>query len=525
MKQAIGYCRISTSDQSNYSISGQMDDIRRYCEQKEMVLMNIFTDEGQSAKNFDRANWKELEAFVRKNHKGIDYLIIWKYDRFSRNLSEALSMITQLETVYNILILSVLEPIDFPLDSPYYFKFRTDMLLDAHVERLKIKDRTRFGINKGKKEGRYLNKAPFGYINARDAQGKPIITIDGANAIIVRFIFETFIAGSTLSEVRRMAKEKGFPQKGKDAVYRILNNVTYCGKIEVKEYRGIPAHNVPGLHAPIINEETFWRAQALLHRPDLPKRQHNETAYLKGYIHCPHCYRPLTCGKSKGRNKYYWYYECTTHRKSFNMDKAHAAFLAILDELSLTMQQIEKLQQMVKGIIEEHINRTLGDLSALTDKKEKLKAKIESLSEKYIEDKLDEATYKKYNIKFNNEIAAINSTITSLSKGQEAYWSNYHKAFARLHSLRYTFEAAPLATKTSLVKIGFGKQLTYDGSTYRTTFLNPLFTHKELVLNNKNLLKTKISTTFSGGYPLGDANESPTEHIFAFLNFLNSIAA
>ena len=54
MKKAIGYVRISTEDQSNFSIDGQQKLIAEYCTKKGIELLNMFTDEGQSAKNFDR---------------------------------------------------------------------------------------------------------------------------------------------------------------------------------------------------------------------------------------------------------------------------------------------------------------------------------------------------------------------------------------------------------------------------------------------------------------------------------------
>ena len=96
MKKAIGYIRISTKDQSNFSLEGQEQLIRDYCEKQSIDLVAFFRDEGQSAKTFDRVNWKLLAEFVAKNHTQVDYLVVSKYDRFSRNVSEALQMMEKL---------------------------------------------------------------------------------------------------------------------------------------------------------------------------------------------------------------------------------------------------------------------------------------------------------------------------------------------------------------------------------------------------------------------------------------------
>src|SRR5687768_5064357 len=111
MKKAIGYARISNKDQSNFSITGQQELIRRHCTNGNMELVAMFTDEGESAKNFDRPDWRDLEAFVRKNHSGIDFFIVAKFDRFSRNTAEALQMIELLEEKFKIRVISSMEPI------------------------------------------------------------------------------------------------------------------------------------------------------------------------------------------------------------------------------------------------------------------------------------------------------------------------------------------------------------------------------------------------------------------------------
>lgn len=89
MKKAIAYIRISTKDQSNFSLTGQEQYIRDFATKQGYEILALFTDDGQSAKNFDRPDWKLLQQFCKDNQHQVDALIVAKYDRFSRNLKAA----------------------------------------------------------------------------------------------------------------------------------------------------------------------------------------------------------------------------------------------------------------------------------------------------------------------------------------------------------------------------------------------------------------------------------------------------
>src|SRR5688572_13047887 len=155
MKRAIGYIRISDKDQSNFSIEGQERYIREFCVRNKYELIELFIDDGRSAKNFDRPDWQKLESFIQKNKGQTDYLIVVKYDRFSRNTAEGLHKIETMEQKFGVLILSVFEQMLVDHNSPFFFKQRADILVNAEFELRVIRDRTNFGIHEAKLKGRY----------------------------------------------------------------------------------------------------------------------------------------------------------------------------------------------------------------------------------------------------------------------------------------------------------------------------------------------------------------------------------
>lgn len=486
MKKVVGYTRISTEDQSHFSIPYQQEQIASFCEKNGFELVKVFSDEGQSAKNFDRTYWKKLDAFLKDKKNNIDFVVVLKYDRFSRNLVEALTVIESLEEIYKIRLLSVMEHIAIPYDSPFYFHIRTNMLLNAHHERLVIRERTVNGIKKAKRLGFYLSKAPFGYNNTKDAEGRPNLEVNFEQAEIVYKIFDWFTSGYSLTMVKDEARALGFPRTGNMAIRRVLSNKLYVGLINCSLKSEQPEY-VKGRHVPIINEDMFTRAQLLLNRPKVSV-QMNEVAFLKQVIVCPKCRRPMTCSRSKGRTKYYWYYECSTHRKGNRVEKAHSVFENILDELTFTPGQIEHFQTTMRKNVSKHIKENFGKLpQMLTAKTEKLKM-IQSVEEKYLKGTIDDETFARWRTKLKEELQNLSTQIEMIQTQENKYWTAIIKEFDVLSSLKDVFHSASLVQKQSFIEIGFGKGLSWDGSVYRTTYLNPIFMSKMLVMRRKGIL-------------------------------------
>ena len=93
-KRAILYRRVSTTEQkkTGNSLNSQKDQLRIFCNNNEIQIIKEF-EEDYSAKNFNRPEWKKLNDFAKKNKSEIDFLLSFDWDRFSRNVYEALGVI------------------------------------------------------------------------------------------------------------------------------------------------------------------------------------------------------------------------------------------------------------------------------------------------------------------------------------------------------------------------------------------------------------------------------------------------
>jgi len=106
MKTAFQYIRKSNEDQSNFSISGQQLINEEWARKNNIQIIGTYIDDGYSAKDFNRPDWKRLEIELPKSK--VDYLIIMKYDRLIRNVIEGLTFVEKLEQKWKINLLNYL---------------------------------------------------------------------------------------------------------------------------------------------------------------------------------------------------------------------------------------------------------------------------------------------------------------------------------------------------------------------------------------------------------------------------------
>ncbi len=98
MKVADLYIRVSTDEQADkgYSQRGQEDLLLKYCEINAISVRKIIFED-HSAKTFERPEWKKLMVELRKNKGRTNLILFAKWDRFSRNASDAYQMISILK--------------------------------------------------------------------------------------------------------------------------------------------------------------------------------------------------------------------------------------------------------------------------------------------------------------------------------------------------------------------------------------------------------------------------------------------
>jgi len=501
MKNAYQYIRISQEDQSNFSLSGQDKMNAEFAEKHEINVVEKFIDDGYSAKNFDRPNWRALEKSLAKNKNKIDYLIVTKYDRLIRNAAEGLAFIEKLEQKWNIKLLSVMENFFIDPHSPYFFKMRADLLVTAEFERRVISDRSKFGVWSAKSQGRFLGVAPFGYDNARDEQNKPIIVINQEEKVIVEQIYSDFLNNMPFPMLLQKVRNSGFKLKGHDALYRILSNHVYGGLIKAPSYKETKIKIVPATHEAIIPENTFWQAYYKLQdkiRPQGPKMI-DDNVPLRGFILCQSCGGLHTGGKSKGRSAHYYYYRCKKcNGENYSANKVHNEMSEILKYLSLKPSYIDALQTETEIQFEVNLKDRNRKLQKVTSEYQAINEKINALEEKYITNKIEQSTYDKWFPIFSKDLNGKSCELDDLNKDDSKTRELYNTVLPYLTDLNWIYnQAEDVEGKQTFLKGIFWGGFTKEKVGGRTALINPIFQQNSLKIGA--LLKIGNTGKLAGG--------------------------
>jgi site-specific DNA recombinase len=490
MKKAIRYLRFSDKHQSNGSIERQELYTDQWIRNNGVELVDTFIDRGKSAKTFDRPDFKKLETFIRKHYRNVDYLLVDQMDRFSRDAGEAIKMVKKLQVEFNIQIVSVTEGITYDYTTPGSF-FRTGLqLLLAEEDNINRSVKVRGGFYTAKaKEGRYVYKnPPFGYFKVGERKERHL-EINQRDADVIRFIYDAYLNNVPIYKIAEKSQEMGFKRFGNVAVQRVLTYPVYAGMQYVEPYKDYPGGLFKALHEPIIDYVTWQNVQRKMKKPEKGKVIVEEELPLRGVLKC-HCGKALTGAPSRGRHGgYYYYYKCnkTTHL-NLSAKKAHEQLLQIFDLMSLPSLIIKAIKDDSEAAINLRIK---NDKSLLADKQRELAqedAKLLSIEEKWITNKINHETYQKWYTIINNNRMMLNTSINRLGQDQNRVYNTLYKTLDYLTDMKFVYTQADLTEKQEIVRLGFDNNLYYQNGVYRTPTMIDELAHNSLIMRDKGLL-------------------------------------
>jgi site-specific DNA recombinase len=390
------YTRRSTDeDNQPYSIDVQNDSLDSYVNsQPGWRIVKKFTDDASGATS-DRDG---LQKALKAARAGlIDVLLVYRVDRFSRNLRDMVTLLDELDMV-SVVFRSATEPFD---TSTPMGRMLVQMLgMFAQFERDTIVDRVISGMENKAAKGKWKGgRRPFGYTVDKDAQR--LIPLED-EAAIVRLIFDLYTRDRIGSNgVAAMLTERGHrTTTGKhwspQQVLRVLANRIYLGELT---FRNITVTNT---HTPIVSDDIFGQAQRLLEQrgESLSYRAASGSDYLAtGRINCPQCGKAMIGTRATGRTKTYRYYTCWTLARygpskcDFPRLNADALDNAILDAaVTFYRSQHDLIAEAVAAARQQHNNdngsRT-AELAAIEAKLAQTTAKIDRYLDAFEEGKMD----------------------------------------------------------------------------------------------------------------------------------------
>lgn len=333
--RVAAYCRVSTEEeeqQSSYEAqcSYYTDKIMT---NPEWTLAGIFADEGITGTSTKKRD--DFNRMIRRcRQKKIDLILTKSISRFARNTLDCLRYVRALKEL-GIGVYFEKENINtMDMDTELILTF---MGAFAQSESESISANVKWGIRQAMKEGKvHINfNRLFGYYVKGD--GSP--DIDPAKAESVRYIYDRYLLGDSLREIKQ-----GLEQGGKMApngseqwdiseIRRILANEKYAGDVllqktfkpdvlsgKIQKNTGqLPMYLVQNNHPAIIDRDRFNAVQAERERRKARKSPSQKTSatgrscYASKYalserLVCGECgtlYRRCTW-KRNGKAKIVW---------------------------------------------------------------------------------------------------------------------------------------------------------------------------------------------------------------------------
>ena len=310
MQRAAIYARVSTQEQveNGNSLDFQIEKLKAYCQLHEFKIVGEYVDAGVSGAKAERPALNKLKKDIDK----IDIVLIYKLDRLSRSIKDTMYLIEDLFKPNNVDLISLSEN----FDTSQAMGMATIGMLStfAQLERETIKERMMAGKIQAVKNGKNINKTPFGYIK-KDGQ----LIKDERTKDCVDFIFKKMLEGKSLHETVKLLEMSEYNNLRKWSfvfINRMAKNKVYCGHTEAL------GEIIKNTHDNYINdkEHNYINELLLERKTHSSKSQRNKLpAIFRGLISCPNCNRKLTPfsrrRKSGDKSMYYRCNNCSSKGK------------------------------------------------------------------------------------------------------------------------------------------------------------------------------------------------------------------
>ena len=419
------YVRVSTEEQAQegFSIRAQEQKLKDFIRIKDWSLYKIYADEGISGKNItERPAINELIADVEKGK--VKNVLVFKIDRLTRNTADLISLV-DLFNKHNCSFNSLTESIDtLSATGRMFIKI---IGIFAEFERENIVERVKVACERKVKEGYTLASHSISYGYDREP-GQKVQTINEQEALIIKEIFEAFVNNHvSYYDIAKRLNDRNIPSKTNSIWYaksvrNTLTNCTYIGKVRYSMRDKKKYFETEGIHEPIISEELYNEAQALIKKKfsKIHKKHPKEENYFAGALICGVCGAKFNVHSaytiSYNGQQVPTSYRCSNRIKRkcnacqvqhHNMEKAFSDYITNIEDFN-TLNEV-KIQERKEV---NHQNLELQkDLKKQLDKLERKKKEIQN---KYIQDNIDFDSYTEIKNIIEKEKKQVESTIGSI---------------------------------------------------------------------------------------------------------------
>ena len=252
MRAAL-YTRVSTLDQAveGYSLEAQRKALEAWAQVKGYTDSVLYTDAGLSGKDIKhRPEMQRMLEDIRT--RGYNAVLVWSLSRLTRSVADLYSIWGKLQK-NEVALLSYTE--SFDTNTPTGRAMMGLLGVFAQMEREITAERVSAALEERAAQGKLTCSDVLGYDRVDDR-----LMINEHEAERVRYIYEQYLTGKSLTEVARGCERMGYyGKRGRHFkawhIHVILTRPIYAG------YNSYHGNAYLGTHKPIISQEVWQQTQ------------------------------------------------------------------------------------------------------------------------------------------------------------------------------------------------------------------------------------------------------------------------
>ena len=358
-RQEIGhraaiYARVSDKSQDTEdktSISEQIVEMEAYCERKGLTITARYQEVGRGGSK-NRPEFQRMLADARSGR--FDTIVCWKSDRLSRGMYPAAALMEVVDA-HQIGLEAVMDAIDM--------KTFGIMAVVGKIELDNLRERSSMGKRGAAKQGRVpTSRLPYGYRIGDDRRPE----VGEPEAEIVRRIFHMYVhEGMGTHSIAIQLTGEGIPsprskkQWWASYIHNMLANATYTGVWAYGKTRWLSTEDGPQVHdeprdtwieipvPPLVDEETWERAQKLKRQRTVRAKRNTKVAYLLQHLlkcgECGHKFGAKASWSSSNlRNGKRYRYDLLSPRRYYSCNGMHSYRLQCRERPNIRAEQVEE---------------------------------------------------------------------------------------------------------------------------------------------------------------------------------------
>ncbi len=478
MMNVICYKRVSTDEQADWGHSLQHQEVmlKKYCEINNHNIVDIYTED-YSGKSFNRPEWIKIMSFIKKNRGKVDLILCNRWDRFSRNQYDAMTVIKELNKL-GVTVNTVEQPLDIS-------KSENKILLSFYltipeVENDRISEKTAEGSWRARMNGCWTAQAPKGYINFRDNK-RSTLRFNPTEAPLMIEAFSMLASGTySADEVRKWLNDNKL-KISKNTFLRCIRNPVYIGKIRTGAWRKEPSQDVSGLHPSLISETIFHQANDVLSGRRRKMKFHDDKSDLyplKGLLKCPEHDRSLTAYACRSHTgKLHHYYLCCKDKckQRHRIQDVHESIEDILSNISYSAQIVNLYRKTLEKLFEKDDYQRRDEIQKTRKELEKLELRKSNLQNDFMDRMITSQDYQEMKGRVEKDIVLTKDKLTDLQQQKSPFKVFIQKKVPMLENLLEYYRKSDGATKKKILNTIFAEKLiVINGKVIEPIYTEPI---------------------------------------------------